>query len=834
MKKKLFSKILAVSLSAVFCMGIFAACNKDSEQAFNAKVVPATVKYKLDEEITDYSESVSISVAGNEYESTQIIIRPDRNIRSLDVEVTDLTNGGNVIPADQIDIYWEHYIFIDQNDIDNGERTGFTEGFYPDALVPIDLRIEAGENMVRAGENQGIWLTVKTSAETPAGVYSGEVILKGDNHTETVPMYVRVFDFSLSSENHFMTAFAIWDGMPDDMLFSAYQSTDPQIAENYYDFMLDYRVSPTHIPNMSKLSLAEQTETFLEYLKKENVGSLALPYTTTTDTVGFNTANMEHILRALADAAVTDNSILDKVYAYFTFIDEPTSASYARVKIINETFHNLLVKVANEKLSASGLAETKEKFLDIECVNTTAYTQDKVDAGLITDENNIGIDTWCPTFDYFNSESYRYQMNVRKEEGDGVWWYGCVNPRNPYPTFSVNDHLMPQRFVAWMQMEYGIEGQLFWATNAYQQYSYELLDYEYRDVWKDPVAFPSAPGDGYLTYPGYKYGLYSPIPTIRLDNFRAGQEDYEYLYHLKELYEENAPAQMNADFNTYVSNLYRQLYQGVIARNDSHIFENVRLELANLIELAEKGIFVDMSTNILNNNCIVTVYSETPLSEVTLNGKELSASSSQGWNTYRGNFIVSAQNEYANVSVAAGQDKLSVSRYTGGTNSFYSAFDNASDLEYVTVSKSDRFGIDDVVAELSDKSVNGKSMKVTYTVPESPVLGYLPTVTVENSAGLDFSTGEVFRMDVYNESERNIELTIMITDGNGRSETLYKAYLLAGQWNRIEVLASNADVRTLDLKNIREMRLVCESLTSAADNMVLYFDNICLTNRGGA
>lgn len=276
------------------------------------------------------------------------------------------------------------------------------------------------------------------------------------------------------------------------------------------------------------------------------------------------------------------------------------------------------------------------------------------------------------------------------------------------------------------------------------------------------------------------------------------------------------------------------MYQGVIARNDSHIFENVRLELANLIELAEKGIFVDMSTNILNNNCIVTVYSETPLSEVTLNGKELSASSSQGWNTYRGNFIVSAQNEYANVSVAAGQDKLSVSRYTGGTNSFYSAFDNASDLEYVTVSKSDRFGIDDVVAELSDKSVNGKSMKVTYTVPESPVLGYLPTVTVENSAGLDFSTGEVFRMDVYNESERNIELTIMITDGNGRSETLYKAYLLAGQWNRIEVLASNADVRTLDLKNIREMRLVCESLTSAADNMVLYFDNICLTNRGGA
>lgn len=826
-------RIAAILMSGALAAGVLSACAaSEPAQNFNVKVVPATEKYKLDQPVENFEDSISISAAKNEYESAQVIITPDRNIRDMNIEVTDLTCGSDTVPAENIDIYWEHYVYLGRNDIQNSEKTGFTEGYYPDALVPFSLRKEAGENKIRAGENQGIWITVKTDPQTPAGTYSGSLKLSSGSCTQNVPVSLRVYDFALTDENHFMTAFAIWDGMPDDMLFNAYQSSDMQISENYYEFMLDYRVSPTHIPNTSRLTLEEQKDMFLEYIVRENVGSLALPYTVTDTQVGFDTENMRYILTALAEAAVAEPSVLDKAYAYFTFIDEPVASAYPRVKLVNETFQSLLQSVADEKLSARGLREVREKFLDIECVNTTPYTQEKADAGLVTGGGNVGIDTWCPTFDWYNSEKYRYESAERLAAGDGIWWYGCVEPRNPFPTFSINDHLKPQRFVAWMQMEYGIEGQLFWATNAYGQYSYEVLDYIYRDVWKDPVAFPSAPGDGYLTYPGYKYGLYSPIPTIRLDNFRAGQEDYEYLYLLRELYEEKKPSAMDYDFNEYVSNLYKQLYQGVIARNDSGIFKAVREELAGLIELAERGIFVDMSTNIFNNNCTVSVYSQSRLEDVSLNGKALTETQSAGQYKYSGSFIVSGEKQYADISLTHGDKALSVSRFSGGNFKAYSTFDSESDLESVSVSKSDRFGNDDVKAEISQTARNGKSLKVRYEVPSEPVLGYLPTVTVRNTAGIDFSAGEIFHADIYNESGGFVEITILLRDGQGNTETLYKAYLKPNCWNEVDILFTNADVRLLDLKNITEIRFTVESLMSEADNKTLYFDNIFLSGRG--
>ena len=51
----------------------------------------------------------------------------------------------------------------------------------------------------------------------------------------------------------------------------------------------------------------------------------------------------------------------------------------------------------------------------------------------------------------------------------------------------------------------------------------------------DPLAFPGANGDGYILYPGRKYGIHGPIGTMRLEMIRDGQEDYEYLYILEEL-----------------------------------------------------------------------------------------------------------------------------------------------------------------------------------------------------------------------------------------------------------------------------------------------------------
>ena len=40
-------------------------------------------------------------------------------------------------------------------------------------------------------------------------------------------------------------------------------------------------------------------------------------------------------------------------------------------------------------------------------------------------------------------------------------------------------------------------------------------------------------GDGSLLYPAKKFGSTEPISTLRLESIREGQEDYEYLWMIK-------------------------------------------------------------------------------------------------------------------------------------------------------------------------------------------------------------------------------------------------------------------------------------------------------------
>ena len=106
----------------------------------SVKVVPATEKIKREDDPQIYSESVEISCAQNEYESAQIIVNAKEKIDDLYVTVSDLKSGSNTVSSQNISVYWEHYIFFKQRDIQNPNVTGLTEGYYPDALVPLNLR----------------------------------------------------------------------------------------------------------------------------------------------------------------------------------------------------------------------------------------------------------------------------------------------------------------------------------------------------------------------------------------------------------------------------------------------------------------------------------------------------------------------------------------------------------------------------------------------------------------------------------------------------------------------------------------------------------------------
>ena len=88
----------------------------------DVKVVPVTEKFKQEDEPQSFAESVNISCAKNEYESAQLIVKAKEKIDDLCIVVSDLQSGMNTVPAENITVYWEHYIFFAQKDIEGAAQ----------------------------------------------------------------------------------------------------------------------------------------------------------------------------------------------------------------------------------------------------------------------------------------------------------------------------------------------------------------------------------------------------------------------------------------------------------------------------------------------------------------------------------------------------------------------------------------------------------------------------------------------------------------------------------------------------------------------------------------
>jgi len=90
-----------------------------------------------------------------------------------------------------------------------------------------------------------------------------------------------------------------------------------------------------------------------------------------------------------------------------------------------------------------------------------------------------------------------------------------------------------------------------------------------------------------LCYPGAKYGIYGPISTLRLENLREGEEDYECLLMIKNaIIQYNEQNGTNYDPKELMSWLYADLYEGVVPeRDNAEGFAEARIEMLKILEL---------------------------------------------------------------------------------------------------------------------------------------------------------------------------------------------------------------------------------------------------------
>jgi hypothetical protein len=203
------------------------------------------------------------------------------------------------------------------------------------------------------------------------------------------------------------------------------------------------------------------------------------------------------------------------------------------------------------------------------------------------------VDIWAPVNIIESPET--------QAKGGEIWTYFCTLARESAPNFLMICPAIYQRSIAWYCWMYGVDGFEHWSSNYFWRNvkKGEPMDNKWPNVPWDSRTYYYYNGEGQLVYPGPAGATYS---SIRLENFRDGMEDYEYLFLLRNLLSSAGNKIDNTEINRYRQLLKPEDY--LLIKNPREIkvtlentirypgqperFLNARNEIAAAIERLQK------------------------------------------------------------------------------------------------------------------------------------------------------------------------------------------------------------------------------------------------------
>lgn len=647
----------------------------------------ATEKVLLDQPVENYEDKVvdgiALSMAKNEYESGQIIISPEVDVETYKVTVGEikLDGGAATIAADDIEVYVEKYLIVNNN----FEGNGAPLGRYPDALVPYDAIVEYGENNVKADTNQGLYVTFKTSKEQPAGIYRGEVTVDFGNFNRKIPVAIAVKDVTVSDENHRQDVYVAGNVYEHGELNSTQAMRDA-----YIQACIDYRVATGSYMVETTYSLDDAkrwAEKCYHYLSTTSCSTIGVPYKIVTLSLVYDDNKPEKTfecfdpdtfkmyIAVLAEMSVEKElDMFEYAVFYNAIIDEGidrgvTDQSIANIRLFAKTIVEAADDFAEkyEVNAESGEILENPTTLEERIYNNIRTLQDVFTAYYYPSFSAYDeFITYVPLANGMDSPTQREQYAHQKNK----WWYYCNNPSYPYVSVHVdNTTTFSARMMGWMQADYDIKGTLYWCVNMYTETDLTKTAVALEDYFEGSAqrTYHLATGEGWLFYPGGQYGLKEPIPSIRMMALRDGYEEYELIYALKQQYKAN-------DFNAdeLVSSLGSQLYSGTKVSATTADFLSARESLLSLCEVASSsaGMSIIGSRDDGNGNVIYEIFSKAELSS---DGVKLDGVTSGDGKIYTVTKRLSGNDNKLNISFTADGKNYTYTQSLGGKVEVYGA-----------------------------------------------------------------------------------------------------------------------------------------------------------------
>ncbi|MBQ9728444.1 MAG: DUF4091 domain-containing protein [Clostridia bacterium] len=536
--------------------------------------------------------TLKISAVRNEKEGGQIVISAEED-GEYAIALNDLTNAsGDVLKKESFNVYHGKFITVDTI-WDKGAPTG--AGDYTDALIPYANALEYGENKVKAGDNQSVWIELIADKTQAAGTYTGSFNVTFASKSYDVPVEIKIYDYTLSDTAYAKSCF---EGLYCEIPYAELDGS-LEMAQTYYDFFLDHRATINSVPTTQQLLHSYHLGQADDYLDKVVASHnnprctlYELPVFATGSSVG-TTLNVQEYKQWLMEVAIRSlevkQNLFEKAYTYMTWCDEYERQENGGAKVY---YSYTAANQADEEVGdwilsgeTSTLGDVERTFAKPEDMSQEEFQslQILISDGvrnvrhLLTGTSFKVLDDYCakngltppavcfvPTIDKFSNEQATEELIAYAEKNGGeVWCYSTVNPIHPWPTYHIEDAMIGSKLMAWMMYDYDIVGQLYWRFTQYSFAGYADVirddeHYQVQEYYGEPLRFPFMNGDGMLCYPGREYGVYGPVASIRLKGICDGNEEYDMLYALKEMY--NARGVDDDGFDSFFAYLVENLY----------------------------------------------------------------------------------------------------------------------------------------------------------------------------------------------------------------------------------------------------------------------------------
>ncbi len=429
------------------------------------------------------AKKLSLSLAGNEYESIQLVIAPYTNdLNDVKVElVADITDAkGNRIGKDSIKISPVGYVHT---------RTPLSRwqiaqtplsGWWPDPILDYPLTLN-----IRSNDVQSFWIKVHATQHHKPGLYKGEVKVSVSGEEKArIPLEVKLRSYHLPKR------------FPLDTLTS---STRHNLSA---DFLEDFLIFSNQLycrePNLADVDAA---------IKRNTLGIINLGWVEVERDMSKNFD--------LDKWAKTYMPRLEKAYHELSKRGVQSNAVvYACDELPKEASHRLrdIVKLIKERLPYVK-------------VLTTSFDSDAGLKGATLSE----IDAMCPTTKRYVEELDKVQL--ARKNGKKIWWYICKDPEPPFANAYIECPAIDLRaLMGAMTTKWRPDGFLYWSLTQWRK-NKPLVNGPFISDWKTE-SYEDYNGDGSWLYPGPEG---KALSSIRLENFRDGLEDYAAAMLLEKL-----------------------------------------------------------------------------------------------------------------------------------------------------------------------------------------------------------------------------------------------------------------------------------------------------------